>query len=152
MLDIKLAPRRNEYSKSWEYDVLEDVAYDFQGTTIVVPQFFSYDGASIPSLAWQTIYTPFDPIVMAPALVHDWLYSNQQVDRDDADKVLRKLLKDNGVPSIKVDLIYRAVQFFGGAAWENTSEDLKYLRWLRQKLLNAGVNVDKYHFPSEVLK
>ncbi len=147
MLAIKLEPRRNDYSKAWEYELLEDVSYLYKGEVLIVPQFFSYDGATIPSLGWQAVYTPFDPIVMAPALVHDWLYSNHQVSKDDADTILRRLLKGNGVPSFKVDVIYRAVKFFGEAAWENTAEDLKYLRWLKKKLSDAGVNVDKYHFP-----
>jgi len=59
---------------------------------------------TIPSLGWQAVYTPFDPIVMPPALVHDWLYSNHQVSKEDADTILRQLLKGNGVPSLKVDV------------------------------------------------
>jgi hypothetical protein len=122
----------------------------YKGETIVVPKYFSYDGATIPSFAWQVVYTPFDPIVMTPALVHDWLYSNHQVDKSAADKLLKKLLTDNGAPTGKIETIYRAVEFFGDAAWKNSSDDLKYLRWLRKKLIDDGIDVSKYHFPSEL--
>ena len=150
MLEDKVAPRKNTFSKVWEYELLEDVELEYHGETIVVPRYFSYDGASIPSLAWQAVYTPFDPIVMTPALIHDWLYANHQVEKTDADCVLRKLLRENGVPLVKAELIYRGVEFFGAAAWENSSDDLKYLRWLRKKLVDDGVDVSKYHFPAEL--
>jgi predicted nucleic-acid-binding protein len=81
---------------------------------------------------------------------HDWLYTNHQFKkREDADKVLRTLLKENGVPAAKVEIIYRAVSFFGSAAWDNSADDVKYMKWLRQKLIGAGINVDKYQFPPE---
>jgi hypothetical protein len=149
--EAKLSPRKNEFSRAWEYELLEDFRVEFQGEIIVVPKYFSYDGASIPSIGWQAIYTPFDPIVMVPALVHDWVYSNHQlVDRGLADTLLKRLLKNNGVPQYKVVTIHRAVNFFGGAAWENTPDDLKYLRWLKKKLTDNGVDVEPYRFPDEV--
>ncbi len=150
MLDDKVSPRKNAYSKIWEYELLEDLEFEFGSETIIVPRYYSYDGATIPSLAWQSIYTPFDPIVMTPALVHDWLYANHQLEKVDADSVFRKLLCDNGVPAVKADLMYRGVEFFGAAAWENGDGDLKYLRWLRKKLLDDGASVKKYKFPEEL--
>ena len=150
MAELTLFPRKNDFSRVWEYELLGDYKIEYQGAAIVVPRYFSYDGASIPSFGWQVIYTPFDPIVMLPALVHDWLYSNHQVDRDRADKLFRKLLKDNGVPSPKVETMYRAVQFFGVAAWENSPDDIRYLRWLKKKLTDDGLDVSPYQFPPEV--
>lgn len=150
MAEIQLCPMKNDFSKMWEYELIEDFKIDYQGAMIVVPKYFSYDGASIPSFGWQAIYTPFDPIVMLPALVHDWLYTNHQIQRDQADKLFRKLLKDNGVPPPKVETMYRAVQFFGAAAWDNSSDDIKYLRWLKKKLIDNGIDVSPYQFPPEV--
>jgi hypothetical protein len=150
MSDEKVSPRKNDFTKVGEYELLEDFEFDFKGETIIVPKSFCYDGASIPSIGWQMIYSPFDPIVMLPSLVHDWIYSNHQVQKSDADKALKKLLQDNGVPWGKLQVIYRAVEAFGGAAWENSTDDLNYLRWLKSKLVDAGVDVAKYHFPVEV--
>jgi len=150
MLDDKVAPRKNAFSKCWEYELLDDVKLEYGSETIVVPRYFSYDGATIPSLAWNAMYTPFDPIVMTPALIHDWLYANHQLEKFDADCVFRNLLRDNGVPQSKAELMFRGVGFFGEAAWENSSDDIKYLRWLRKKLVDDGVSVAKYRFPPEV--
>ena len=150
MLDDKVSPRKNAYSKMWEYELLEDLELEYEGETIVVPRYFSYDGATIPSLAWQMMYTPFDPIVMTPALVHDWLYATHQLEKEDVDCLFEKLLRENGVPPVKADLMFRGVEFFGAAAWENSDDDLKYLRWLRKKLLDNGVSVAKYRFPEEL--
>lgn len=48
------------------------------------------------------------------------------------------------------DWLRRGVEFFGRAAWKNTADDLKYLRWLRKKLADDGIDVDKYYFPPEL--
>ena len=150
MLEDKVAPRKNAYSEVWEYELLEDVEIEYEGETIIVPRYFSYDGATIPSLAWHTIYTPFDPIVMTPALIHDWLYANHQVSKNAADHVFRNLLCENGVPPPKAELMYTGVKLFGEPAWRNSPDDIGYLRWLRDKLVNEGIDVGKYRFPPEV--
>jgi hypothetical protein len=147
----KLFAKINDFSHIWEYELIEDFEFPYdEEELIVVPKYFSYDGASIPSFAWIAIYTPFDPIVMLPALIHDWLYGTHQVEREDADRALLSLLLSNGVPHAKADAIYRAVRYFGGAAWENTEDDLNYFRWLRQRLIDEGIDVAKYHFPPEL--
>jgi hypothetical protein len=152
MVAIKLVPSRNEFSQAWEYELLEDIEIEFRGQHIVVPRHFSYDGASVPWVAWQAIYTPFDPIVMGPALAHDWLYANHQLDRELADKLLKVLLRENGVPEYKVAIIFRAVDLFGEAAWENSDYDLGYLRWLYRRLQDEGADVARYRFPPEVVE
>jgi hypothetical protein len=149
MLAIKLAPALNGFNNTWEYELLDDVGTTVAGQPIVVPRMFSYDGATIPSLAWKLIYTPFDPIVMAPALVHDWLYSNHQVSKEDADTALKNLLMQNGVPGDKASIIHKAVAWFGNEAWENKPNDIAYLKWLCAKLKAAGVDTRPYKFPPD---
>lgn len=152
MNKVILMPTRNEISREWEYELVQDFEIMYRDETITVPKYFSYDGASIPAVAWQATYSPFDPVVMGPALVHDWLYSNHQVSRSDADKLFRKLLESNRVPKPKVRAMYYAVDLAGGAYWENSKDDIKYLVSLYKKLRDEGVDVDKYKFPPEVIE
>jgi len=84
---VELQPVYNEISKNLEYQSVKDYQIIFKKNTIIVPIFFSYDGATIPPMFWQSIYSNFDPIVMTPALIHDWLYSNHQINRDETDKL-----------------------------------------------------------------
>lgn len=151
-MNITLMPKRNESSREWEYELVQDFEITYRNETIIVPKYFSYDGATIPTFAWQAIYSPFHPIVMEPALVHDWLYSNHQVSRSDTDKLFRKLLENNRVPEIKVRAMYHAVDLAGEAYWENSKSDIKYLASLYRKLRDEGVDVDKYKFPPEVIE
>ena len=54
---------------------------------IVIPAGFEFDGASIPDWIEKWIpkflfkFAPHDPRLNPPALVHDWLYTNHQVQR-----------------------------------------------------------------------
>ncbi len=149
---LLLTPVRNDLSREWEYELVQDVEIPFQDQKIIVPKYFSYDGASIPAFAWQAIYSQFNPIVMGPALVHDWLYSNHQIKRGEADKLFRDLLAANRVPEIKLRLIYDAVDKAGGAFWPNSKSDLKYLVSLYRRLRDEGFDVKKYKFASEVVE
>ncbi|HEX7939076.1 MAG TPA: DUF1353 domain-containing protein, partial [Gemmatimonadaceae bacterium] len=133
--------------QNWEYELLEDVAYQAPNRVVLVPRMFSYDGASIPSWAWRVIYTPFDPIVMLPALVHDWIYLSHEVTKPEADLVLRDLLRRNGVPGWRQFLIYWAVRLAGAFAWRNSAQDLAYANWLKGQLYAAGVDVSRYRWP-----
>ncbi len=60
-------PERELYrlDNNWYYNVGE---YRF-----IIEKGFEYDGASIPAWAWRATYSPFNPIVMTAALMHDHL-------------------------------------------------------------------------------
>ena len=46
-----------------------------QGATVevAVPRYYTWDGASIPSLCWSIIGKPLDPRFALASLVHDWI-------------------------------------------------------------------------------
>ena len=132
------------------YELTQNFNVQVRGEEIWIPSGFKYDGASIPSAVWQAIYTPFNPMVMVPAVVHDWLYYNHQVRRKKADKILRDLLRRNEAPTAKVWAIYQAVRSFGKPYWNNNNRDIKFLKSLYKKH-ELDNEVDKFKFPDAVI-
>jgi len=151
MPDITLTPVIKPDSNKLDeaYEVDHDYQARVMNTTIWVPQYFQFDGASIPMAAWQIIGTPFNPKFMRPAVVHDWLYHTHQVDMDDANEIFYRLLKSNDVNPVKATLMYEAVKVGGAWYWDNDDEDKKYLKRLARKLKDAGKDIARYHFPAD---
>ena len=133
------------------YELTEDFHVSVFGEDIWVPSGFRYDGASIPPAAWQVIHTPFNPMVMVPAVAHDWIYYNHQVGKDKADEILQVLLEENGVSSTKSWIIFQAVQVAGGPYWENDDDDKIFLKALYEKHKDDD-DVDKFNFPDFVME
>jgi hypothetical protein len=136
-------PHENKYELARDYEI------QAEGVEIVVPRHFRYDGASIPGPAWQLTYTPFHPDVMVPALIHDWMYYNHQEDREVADDVFYRLLKDNGVSNLMANVMWGAVRTGGGLFWDNDEEDEEFLLKLCKKVRERP-NFDRYKFPPEI--
>ena len=101
-----------------------DRTYLYRGRlcTIVIPEGFRFDLASIPRLLWAMI-APFELSIAAP-LVHDFLYryggmlaSGQLLNRSEADTIFAELMEREGVPGWRRVLAYRAVRTFGRGSW-----------------------------------
>lgn len=88
--------------------------------TVVVPTGFVTDFASIPRLFW-VVLAPDDDYMLA-AVVHDWLYWQQDLNREQADQALRYGMEELRVEAWKTAAIYRAVRLFGQAAWDGNAE------------------------------
>lgn len=87
---------------------------------IEVPKGFVTDLASIPRALWA-ILPPWERYGPA-AVVHDWLYWDQAIDRDMADAVLREAMEVLGVAAAERGAIYRGVRVGGGqAAWDRNT-------------------------------
>lgn len=132
------------------YIVLDDYQVVYGNLRIVVPNYFRFDGASIPSIGWQLTYTPFHPKVLVAACVHDWLYTNHQVGRAMADKIFYDLLIMNGANAIKAKLMYCAVRIFGGSHWGYTDKEIRRLEEL-YTMCKYSLRFDEYHFPVGLL-
>lgn len=89
--------------------------------TVMVPEGFKTDLASIPRAAWSLL----PPIgkYEAAAVIHDWLYWSQELSREDADAVFLDAMIYSGVGRLTRWLIFRAVRTFGGFAWRNNAAD-----------------------------
>jgi hypothetical protein len=135
-------PDANKLEEAYEVAQDDDVSY--KGTTIRVPKFFQYDGASIPASAWQLIGSPFNPRFMTAAVFHDWLYHTHQIDRHAADDLFYDLLRGNGVGKTKAVVMREAVQNFGGWYWNNDKDDRAYIRRLTDKIRADGRDPARY--------
>ena len=132
------------------YMLMSDYNITVNNIKIVVPKYFQYDGASIPRVGWQVTYTPFDPDVMLPSLIHDWLFYNHQVPRDIADDIFYRLLKDNGVSGLKANIMWGAVRTAGSLFWDNDDDDIKDLANLYLKVKESP-NLPFYKFPKTAI-
>ncbi|MBI1392006.1 MAG: DUF1353 domain-containing protein [Alphaproteobacteria bacterium] len=95
------------------------------GDVFQTPQFFETDFASIPSFA-RFYINPQDPEIVGAAIIHDWLYAIGGDDRDAAkaraDEIFRFELGEAGVNVIKRNIMYQAVNRFGGKTFGDAVE------------------------------
>jgi hypothetical protein len=88
-------------------------------TEVKVPAGFVTDLTSIPRVFWQAI-RPEGRYAYA-AVVHDYLYWEQNRPREEADEILKYAMEDSKVDPKLAETIYLAVRNFGQAAWNNNS-------------------------------
>lgn len=86
---------------------------------INVPVGFVTDFASIPRIFWSLL--PTDGQYTYPAIIHDYLYWDQSISREDADKILRYAMDDFKVNSATIDTIYTGVRVGGWIAWDDNA-------------------------------
>lgn len=87
---------------------------------VEVPDGFVTDLASIPRIFWQVL-KPQGRHAYA-AVVHDYLYWEQDRSREEADLIFMIAMQDSKVNRATVKLLYTAVRRFGKDAWEKNSE------------------------------
>jgi len=105
--------------------VLTDpLAYESEvaGRIFVVPTGFQTDLASVPRL--PLAYLLFGGVGDAAAVVHDYLYSTQQVSRKMADDVLTEAMKVSGVAGWRRFPMWLGVRLFGGSHWSASTTPL----------------------------
>ena len=100
---------------SWKPDASEAARYPL----VIVPKGFVTDLASIPRAFWSAL--PPAANYAYAAIIHDYLYWIQEHARNVADDLLRIGMRDLGVASSTITIIHKAVQLFGGGAWEDNA-------------------------------
>lgn len=115
----------NVSEKCWYLE--EEYSYQYDGNLIKVPKGFDFDLASIPRFLWWLI-APFELSISAP-LLHDFIYVHRgdlpeasiipvrTYNRKQADVLFRQLMKQEGVPTWRMNAAYLAVRLFGKKAW-----------------------------------
>lgn len=83
---------------------------------VTVPAGFVTDFASVPRMLGM--YDLEGGKCNKAAVVHDWLYSTQMVDRKTADQVLREAILASGYSGFTASVFYAAVRAFGGSHWK----------------------------------
>lgn len=89
--------------------------------TVIIPEGFLSDGASIPKCARALVGSPFEFEYLAAAVVHDGLYRRGMYDsytRAQADLVFRDLMWDTKVAKWKIPVFYAAVRSGGWASFK----------------------------------
>jgi hypothetical protein len=89
------------------------------GRMFTVKRGFISDGMSIPWLFRPLIGDPFEQPYVYGAIIHDYHYRTQEIDRNLADTIFRSILKKSGVPPWKCSAIYLALRLFGWTAWRS---------------------------------
>ncbi len=124
--------RNWELAKAWKYKMNN-------GTTIVIPAEFVFDGASIPKPLWG-ILSPTG-LLLIPGLIHDYAYRHDQLWKLDENgnvvehlkgagrKVWDDLFEEigNEVNNFKVIncIATKAVWLCGGFAWDSHADSRK---------------------------
>jgi hypothetical protein len=85
------------------------------GLPINVPAGFVTDLASVPRVFWN-IFPPFGKYDGA-AIVHDYLYTTQILDRWASDKILLEAMKAEGVNAFTRWTFYELVRAIGWSHW-----------------------------------
>lgn len=92
--------------------------YDLDGSAVTIPAGMVFDGASVPDLAHYFIMgTSFDPTLLAPGLIHDYMYRNpDKYDKDYADMMIfvNAYLSRSPNPAE----IWEGLYFGGGKAYD----------------------------------
>jgi hypothetical protein len=111
-------PLRAEKSGS-TWCILQPLIYcsDVAKTVFVVPEGFVTDFASVPRLPLAFLLT--GDSAHEAAVVHDYLYREQQVSRSVADAVFREAAGISGEPGWKSWLMWAGVRIGGWVAWNN---------------------------------
>lgn len=100
-------------SRRWE--LYKEFRYGHDYSTITIPKGFQTDYASVPRLFWVLV-PPWGNYGRA-AVVHDYLYKNQDYTRKECDDIFRDAMVSSGVKKWRISIMYRAVRWFGIFAW-----------------------------------
>jgi hypothetical protein len=96
------------------YKTCKNVEVQVDDMSITIPAGFETDLASIPRWYWS-ILSPNNAMLVAPAILHDYLYScDYGLSRDHIDDIFYEALIANSVPYRTAQSMYAAVRIFGG--------------------------------------
>ncbi|WP_206001977.1 DUF1353 domain-containing protein [Paraburkholderia aromaticivorans] len=87
--------------------------------TVIAPRGFVTDLASIPPIFYSLLRP--DGRYAYAAIIHDYLYWEQNTKREDADEIFRFAMVDLGVSPLQTATLYNAVRRFGESAWKSNA-------------------------------
>ena len=107
------------------YVLLEEIGWKPTETTptlsaLVVPKGFVTDFASIPRVFWL-IFKPDGNYAYA-AVLHDYLYWQQDRPKSTADAIFRAAMDDLKIKDWQSAILFHAVDVFGSYAWESNAK------------------------------
>ncbi len=131
MMDEVVAQYHSNPDKGRRWTLRKEFRMNVDGAFIVAPPGFWTDFASVPSFLWPII----DPYELGRApVLHDFLYfAGWREDRAYCDAAFLAGMEVEGVPWWKRQAAYRAVQMFGGMAWDGYRESNTKHRLLKAR-------------------
>lgn len=113
-----------------EYKLVEDYFAILPNLQIIyIKEGFVFDGASIPKGLWGIVGSPLTGKYTRAAFIHDALYASELLPRNIADEFFIDYMVYCRVDKTKRELMYEAVNIFGGAVWkEHTKESVANAR------------------------
>lgn len=84
-----------------------------------VPVGFVTDFASIPRVFWSVLRP--DGIYTYAAVIHDYLYWEQYLSREESDQIFKFAMEDFRVSTPEMNSIYSAVRLGGQSAWDQNA-------------------------------
>lgn len=112
-----LTTLKTEQIGKWSHVLLADLVLEDDAGTITVPAGFTTDFASIKVLHNAFLFVLFALVSgygNYAATVHDWLYTTGQMARKEADAVLYRALRAEGVARWRAWLMWAGVRLGGG--------------------------------------
>lgn len=104
------------------YELLQDVTFKLSnGTVIIIPKGYKWDLSSVPRFLWWLL--PPDGDFQVGALIHDYLYEYNMVNRKFADLEMYKWssavsgTKNKSIRNIDNKLRLLGVRLFGWYVW-----------------------------------
>ena len=120
---------RGKFIAKNQWVIIRDFRYNSpKYGLITVPCGFCTDGASIPSLLWGVIGSPWAGNYPEAAVIHDYTYFEKKFTRAECDKIFLEAMGILGVSFLKRRLMYRALRIFGWLAWKNKAYKKEKLR------------------------
>jgi len=106
---------------------------------LTIKKKFYYNGASIPSFAWQLVGTPFEPSLTRAGVIHDWLYSSAskgktEAFRNKADHMFYELLVDSKIHWFRAWVIYEAVDIAGKIPFKKAKRKLTSTNFSKEEI------------------
>jgi Protein of unknown function (DUF1353) len=103
-----------------------------QYTRVDVPVGFVTDLASIPRFFWSLLRP--DGEYAYAAIVHDYLYWTQPVEREKSDNIFKFGMQDLSIDALTISTIYNAVRLGGESSW---TEDARLKASGEKRLLSV---------------
>lgn len=100
--------------------LLEPLSVAWRGRTLIVPEGFESDGASVPRILWSLVSPRVDPVTLRGAVAHDYLYRRHPAGwtRREADALFRTLIREDGLACTRAWKAWLGVRIFGNRAWK----------------------------------
>ena len=117
---ISSQPRTQQFADGKHWVLTRSIDFETDEDTKItgtVPKGFVTDYASVPRVFWSVV--PRHGRYSAAAVVHDYLYWTQTTSREDADKVMKELMKFSEVSDAQRETIYTSLRAGGSFAWRS---------------------------------